>query len=103
MPPLRLPSLPAAERSVASSRTVWSGRGVEGALATRNGHLQLFDVALRNNAGIALLQFAFGVEFVLRLLQRAFCLLKLTFRLLDIGLRRQHGGIDFGDLAFGCQ
>ena len=80
-----------------------SGRGVEGALPTRDGHLQLFDVALRNNAGIAPLQFALGVEFVRCLLQRAFCLLKLAFRLHDIGLRRHHGGIDFGDLALGRQ
>ena len=80
-----------------------SGRSVEGALAARNGHTELFDVALRNDSGVAPLQFAFGVEFVLRLLQRAFCLLKLAFRLHDIGLRRHHGGIDFGDLTFGRQ
>jgi hypothetical protein len=80
-----------------------SGRGVKGALATRNGHTELLDVALRHDSRVALLQFAFGVEFVLRLLQRALCLLKLAFRLHDIGLRRHHGGIDFGDLAFGRQ
>ncbi len=84
-------------------RLFGSGRSVEGALTARNGHTELFDVALRNDSGVALLQFAFGVEFVLRLLQRAFCLLKLAFRLHDIGLRRQHGGIDFGDLAFSRQ
>ena len=38
----------------------------------------------------------------LRLLQRALGFLKLAFRLQDIGLRRQHGGVDFGDLAPGC-
>ena len=79
------------------------GRGVEGALATRNGYTELFDVALRHDSGVALLQFAFCVEFVLRLLQRALCFLKLAFRLHDIGLRGLHGGIDFGDLAPGCQ
>ena len=72
-------------------------------MSARGGNFELFDVALRHDAGVALLQFALGVEFVGRLLQRAFGLLKLAFRLQDIGLRSQHGRIDFGDLTLCCQ
>src|SRR5881628_453109 len=88
-----------ASASAASALAFSAGRSA----LSRVVHFELFDVALRNNAGVALLQFAFGVEFVGCLLQRAFGLLKLAFRLHDVGLRRQHGGIDFGDLAPGGQ
>ena len=69
----------------------------------RRQHLEFFDVTLRNDAGIALLEVPLGVELVGCLLIVAFCLLNLPFRLKNIRLRRQHGGIDFGDLAFGGQ
>ena len=78
-----------------------SGRGVDGPLTTSYGHLEFFNVALWHNARIALLQFAFGVDFIRSLLQGAFCFLELAFRLKNIGLRRQHGGIDFGDFPVG--
>ncbi len=59
------------------------------------------DVALRHDTGIALLQLALHIQFVGRLLQRALGFLKLAFRLQDIGLRRQLGGVDLRDLAPG--
>ena len=71
------------------------------ALAAGDGHFEFLDVALRHDAGITLLQLALGIEFVGRLLQRALGFLKLAFRLQNIGLRRQLGGVDLGDLAPG--
>ena len=73
--------------------------GIERALPTRKQHLELLDVPLRDDAGIALLQLALDVELIGGLLIVALGLLDLPFRLENVRLRRQHGGIDFGDLA----
>ena len=56
---------------------------------------------MRHDAGIALLQLALHIQFVGRLLQRALGFLKLAFRLQNIGLRSQLGGVDLRNLAPG--
>ena len=68
-------------------------------MTAREQHLELFDVTLRDDAGIASLQFALGVQFIRGLLIVALGLLDLSFRLENIRLRGQHGGIDLGNLA----
>ena len=78
-----------------------SVHGIDRTLAAGDSHLELFDVALRHDAGVALLQLALDVQFVLRLFQPALCFLELAFRLQNIGLRRQHRSVDFSDLALG--
>jgi len=58
------------ERADARRRGLFGrGRGVEAALATRDGHFKLFDIPLRHDAWIAPLQFALDVQFVVSLLQ----------------------------------
>ena len=90
------------KRAHAHRGGLFCGRcGIDGALTAGDGHLEFLDVALRHDAGIALLQLALHIQFVGRLLQRALGFLKLAFRLQDIGLRRQLGGVDLGDLAPG--
>ena len=48
-----------------------SGHGIQSALTARDSHLELFNIALRHNARVALLQLALDVELVRSLLQRA--------------------------------
>ena len=71
-------------------------------MTAREQHLQLFDVTLRDDAGIASLEVALDVQLIRRLLIIALCLLDLCIRLKDIRLRRQQSGIDFGNLAPVC-
>jgi hypothetical protein len=72
-----------------------------GALTAGDSYLELFDVTLRHNAGVTSLQVTLDVEFVLGLFECAIRILKLAFRLEDVGLRREHGSVDLGDLALG--
>ena len=72
---------------------------IQPALAAREQHLELFDITLRDDAGVAFLQLALHVQFVRRLLIVALGLRDLSLRLENIGLCGQHGGIDFGNLA----
>jgi len=74
---------------------------VDSGLTLIHQHLQLFDVALRHDPGIATLQFALHIQLVPGLLMRALRFLDLGFRLCDVCFSRQHRGIDFGDLALG--
>jgi hypothetical protein len=86
----------AAHRGLFRSRC-----GIKGALTAREQHLELFDVTLRDNAGIAFLEFALGVQLIRSPLVGSLCFLDLSIRLENIRLRRQQGGIDFGNLAPG--
>ena len=70
-------------------------------MTARLQHLKLFDVTLRDDAGIALLQVSLGVQLIRSLLKIALGLLDLPFRLENVRLRDQHRGIDFGNLAPG--
>jgi hypothetical protein len=56
---------------------------------------------LWHDPGIATLQLALHVQFVLGLLMRTLRFLDLGFRLRDVGFRRYQRGIDLGDLALG--
>jgi hypothetical protein len=69
------------------------------AFAAFDGHLELLDLALRNDPRVPLLELHLGFEFVQRHLIRTLGLLKLSFGLQDIGLCHHHVGLDFRDPA----
>jgi len=56
-------------------------------LTAREQHLELFDVALRDDAGIAFLEFALGVELIRSLLIGALCFRDLPVGFQDVRLR----------------
>ena len=71
------------------------------ALPPVDENLQLFDVPLRNDTGVAPLQLGLHIHLILSLLKRTLRLLDLAFRFHHIRLCSDQRRIDFGDLAPG--